>query len=219
LLCDRIGQISLKPDLRILKMLDIKGSFFVIKLFALHADVKYLLIFLKDRVLFVKSGFADSFTQGLSLSKYLSIIGVFFAVFLVLGLIFYFLKSFIKINSDISVLIVVLVSIVVAVIYERRIRKKQGISPITLDSIRTKSIQEILNMNKDNHELFYGDILKIEITDSNSGFRAPRIGQLTIIYRNGKDNLNMPNDQNYEECKAIVQQFLPDKLIEKRAKR
>jgi hypothetical protein len=209
---------------------DIKGSFKVIKPNTIHADESYYMVFLKDRILFIKSGVKDWYTGSLNMRQLFESIGIFFGAFIVTGIILVLLVWILYINSvlpPISALIsplVLLISLIAGIVVQRRFeykiasRQSTKRNSINMNIIRDKSISEALALDKSNYEIFYRDIVIIKINNSHFNWHARRAGELTIISgipNKLKEKLNIDISENYPECRNIVSSALPDKLSEK----
>jgi hypothetical protein len=76
------------------------------------------------------------------------------------------------------------------------------------------SIDEVLQLDKNNFELYYGDIIKIEMKNSTFSFNGARSGTISIE-RKKKEKFDLAANQNYEDCEKLVSALLPGKLPHK----
>jgi hypothetical protein len=81
-----------------------------------------------------------------------------------------------------------------------------------LQRLGQMSSDEIKQLDKRNFQLSYGDIIGIEIKESIIGLNSARTGSLSII-TNKKDKYDIAPGQNFEVCRDIVREALPNKLV------
>jgi hypothetical protein len=161
-------------------MLDIQGFFRVNKIRMVQSNIQYVVLFLKDRMLFVKVGsqFADGGLAGAIAGSALGgAIG---------GLI----------GSSI----------------DQKLQKSAGKKQDEkIKSFNDMSIEDLIQMDKNNFELLYGEIINIDIKRSSFSLNGARTGLLTIESKK-KENFEIAPNQNYEDCHKTLQLILPEKI-------
>ncbi len=86
-------------------------------------------------------------------------------------------------------------------------KKQEG----KVDSLSEKSPEELLQMDKHNFELLYGDIIKIMMKDSTFTLNGARAGVMVITGKK-KEQFDIAPNQNFQECYKAVSVLLPDKF-------
>ncbi len=75
------------------------------------------------------------------------------------------------------------------------------------DVAKKLSVAQILGADKNNFEVLYSDIEKVEIKKSSTGINGPRTGVLAL----DKHKFDITFDQKYEDCEKIVKSVLGKK--------
>jgi hypothetical protein len=161
-------------------MLEVKGSFRVNKVRAIQSNIQYAILFLKDRMIFVKIGgqFADGGLAG-------AIAGG--AVGGAVGAI---------IGSSID-----------QKIQKSASKRKEE----KIKSLNEMSIEDLIQMDKNNFEMLYGEIIGIEVKNATFSLNGARTGVLTILSKK-KEKFDIAPNQNFDECYNIINTILPEKM-------
>jgi hypothetical protein len=82
------------------------------------------------------------------------------------------------------------------------------------DSLGDRSVDELLGMDKNNFQIAYSDISRMEMKKSALGMSlsGPMIGRLSIQVGGRKRKFEIAPRQGFEECRNVVASCLPDKL-------
>ena len=172
-----------------------KGSFRVNKGLSTGGTTQYSMLFLNDRILFAKIGGQSEY------AGFGAVIGV-----------IVFIEVFGKIFSDdllgwgVAGALGGLVGYSAPNILSRLQPKKRE----THKSPDEKSVDEILGSDKNNFQILYQDISRIEMKKASPS--SPKVGSISI---EGKRNetFGIATNQKYEECEKIVKNSLSDKVL------
>lgn len=85
--------------------------------------------------------------------------------------------------------------------------KKEG----KVKSFEAMTIDDLLRLDKKNFEVYYGDIMRIEMKKSAMSLNGPRTGTLSI-QRKKKEKFDIAPSQKYDDCLNVIQSLLPGKL-------
>jgi|APSaa5957512622_1039677.scaffolds.fasta_scaffold144044_1 hypothetical protein len=81
------------------------------------------------------------------------------------------------------------------------------------NTLNKKSISELLSSDKKNFEIFYHDILNINLKKSRNGINGPRTGILKVKTSSKEYKFEIAPNQDYKSCENIVKKYLLNKLI------
>jgi hypothetical protein len=186
-------------------MLEVIGSFKVNKLRWTTGNIQFAILFLKDRMLFDKVGgqFADLY-MGAFLGFLVGLVGANVGANVFGANVF---------GTFISGVVGAGVGGGVGYIIEEKLRKQSFKErEEKIKSLTKLSINEIIKLDKNNFEIIYKDIFKIEIKKTSGvGSTGARVGTLSIEGKK-KEKYDIIMNQKFEECEKIVKEVLSDKL-------
>jgi hypothetical protein len=165
---------------------EIKGVFKVNKINQFSSNIQYIVLFLQDRMIFVKSG--SYAMDGNLLGK--------------------------AIGGGIGGAVGGLASTGLGNVLDNKIQKNlDEKEKIAINNVSNLSIEEILKLDKHNFEIMYVDISKIDMKKTNSGisFNGARCGTLGIKWRK-KEGFDIAVGQDFDECEKFVSTILHDKM-------
>jgi hypothetical protein len=200
--------------------LDVKGSFKAVEVFQFRRNIEYSFQFLKDRIVLINIGKDYRFTGGMSYRNYFTMVVIYLLVFAIFMFVTALVKPIITINVAGATLLSLLLAFASIAIYGRKVKNKPNRSINIEELLKDKSIDEILTLNKNNREILFQDISKIEI--NNYKIRRgifSREGEVFITTRNKREKFDIITNQNYENCRDIISTLLSDKLTNNHTKR
>jgi hypothetical protein len=177
-------------------MIDIKASVRVMKNNMWSNNIQYEVLFLKDRLLFVKTGgeFAKRGGTGSYLSNTIAVVvGV-----VILGRIggsLYGLEGA-GIGGAVGAAIGIGVSLILARKNKKNIEQK-------LSNLENRSVEEILQADKKNFEIPFSEITSFKVDKSKVGLFGARNGVL-IIEGSRKLRLDIFDKQKFEDIERLV---------------
>jgi hypothetical protein len=161
-------------------LLEVKGSFRVNKIRMIQSNIQYAVLFLTDRLVFVKIGgqFADGGFVGTAVGGALG------------GALGGLVGSAVDLKIQKSAT-------------DKKNQKVKALNEL--------SVEELLGRDKQNFEIYYGDIIKIEMKHSVISLNGNRTGVFNIL---GKklDKFDIAPGQDYQECERVVSSILPGKI-------
>jgi|GEM_PF-3265040 hypothetical protein len=165
-------------------MVEVLGTFRVNKINFWSANVQYMVLFLRDRLVFVKVGgqFADqAISSGAIVGGALGgIVGG------IIGA---------KIGEKLD---------------KTKGEKKVLETAANINRFSEMSVDELVRLDKANYELPYNNISKIEIQQSSMGANGPRTGTLSIQGAK-KEKFDIAPNQDYNFCAETIKTLLADK--------
>jgi len=167
-------------------MVEVLGTFRVNKLNFWGANIQYMLLFLRDRLLFVKVGgqFADGLTS-----------------------------SGAAIGGAAGGLIGAAIGYKLGQKYDKSQREKKVFETATrINRFSEMSVDELIKLEKANFEISYNKITKIEIGKSIYSMYGPRTGTL-LIQGEKKETFDIAPNQDLNFCVETVRNLLADKLV------
>jgi hypothetical protein len=200
--------------------LDVKGSFKAVEVFQFRRNIEYSFQFLKDRIVLINIGKDYRFTGGMSYRNYFTMVVIYLLVFAIFMFVTALVKPIITINVAGATLLSLLLAFASIAIYGRKVKNKPNRSINIEELLKDKSIDEIITLNKNNREILFQDISKIEI--NNYKIRRgifSREGEVFITTRNKREKFDIITNQNYENCRDIISTLLSDKLTTNHTKR
>ena len=81
-----------------------------------------------------------------------------------------------------------------------------------LKELSEMPIEEVVDMDEDNFRILSEDIAKIEVKKSSFGLNGARAGVLQT-YGRRKERFDIWSDQNFEDCRRILEEYLPGRVI------
>lgn len=166
---------------------DVKGSIAVKKNNMWTGNIYYQVLFLKDRLLFIRTGNQD-------------IISIIFPVIGVTGLGPIVGKFYGAIGYLVGGMLGGLIGFGIGAIFAKMNKAKLN---DRLNNLRDKSIEEIIKADKKKFEISYNDITNIKVNDSMVGLYGLRLGAL-IIEGVKKLKFDIIDTQRPEEIKRLV---------------
>ncbi len=166
-------------------MVEVLGTFRVNKVNFWSANVQYMVLFLNDRLLFVKVG--GQFADGAVSTG--TVVGAVAggAVGAVIG------------------------SIIGGKLDKSKREKKILETASNINRFSEMSADELVSIDKANYEIPYKNISKIEIQKSAVGANGPRTGTLSIQCAK-KEKFDIAPNQDYKFCAETVKTLLADKI-------
>lgn len=194
-------------NIRDVETANIKDFFLINRTLGVNS-VQYALLFLKDRLLFVKN-------SQLLESKDISTIGCLAAAVALFLPIIFTTVGFDNFGTFGALVggafgLAICLAIVVPV-YKRTAKAMLNQGRRKVNAFRDYSIGDLLTMDESNFEVLYDDIGKVRIKKSKYGIDGLRSGVITI-YSDKRREYDVAPYQSYEECRNIAMTFLPDKL-------
>jgi len=93
---------------------------------------------------------------------------------------------------------------------------KERILFIRPDKISTErldwSLDEILDMDKQNFGIPFDEVAKIELKHSTYGVNGIRAGKMIISYKTHQDSFDILPTEAFDHCEKLIKDFLPSKL-------
>ena len=175
-------------------MIDVKGSFVVGRNYKWSSNIKYQMLFLEDRLLFVR-------VTGLSLEM----IGLVTLVALVVF--FFFLGSsfFGLIGAIVGAGLGAFIGLIPQKIFVKKAKRKNE----ELRNRMPSSVDDAMEADKKNFQIKYDDILKTEIKESSSGGTATYGINRGILFIDGKEKIRLDIlDDHLEELKNLASLYL-----------
>ena len=158
-------------------MVDIQGSFIVTKVKWTGGNKQYSMLFLKDRLVFVKTGGQWSDPQ---------------LVYAIPGA---------AIGGAVGGLVGAAVASKVSKSNFKKVKEKEK-------TAKGLSVETILRGDKNNFQVLYKDIKKLEVKKSNVGVNGARLG----VFKVNGNGFDITIGQKYENCEKVVKKFLGNKL-------
>lgn len=178
-------------------MTDIKGSIQVTKTrFFLSSDIQYNLLFLKDRLLFIKAG--GQFRQ-------LEYIVFYFGAIAALVT---FLANLVGTPTGLVILFSALASGVVTGLI--KIFKDKKKSDYIMHRLEYLAVEDVIGFDKNNFEMLFNEIMKIELKRSMLGLNGFRIGILRIESKN-KMQFDITSSEDFDKGKKLISSLIPNR--------